>query len=183
MRLYMAQEKAGRSSWCIWGGDGASRSALPWCALWLGVFLLFFLQRFLVLFHYVPLDYNEGWGASLSRWALGGAHSLYSSSDGFLFNNYPPVFFIILESISRLTGLDTIIAGRLISCLAVVVVGWLIGCIVWSATGRRSAALAGGSIFLVTACTAFHNYFGMSDPQWLAQATMLAALALVMRGD
>ncbi|CDG33364.1 hypothetical protein SACS_0626 [Parasaccharibacter apium] len=147
----------------------------PWCLAWAVLFLLTCLRTVLVMFHHVPLDVNEGWNAQLASWTAGGDHQLYSSDRGFVFNNYPPLSFVLMGGLVRL-GFDAIITGRILSCLSVLASAVLIIRIIQVVTGRLPVALATASLFLVTANTAFQGYFGMNDPQWLAQALMLGGL-------
>ena len=160
------------------------RLTWSWCIFWAILFLLTCLHTGLIIFHHVPLDVNEGWNAQLAIRAasLKGEYELYSSQDGFVFNNYPPLSFILMGGLVRL-GCDAIIAGRILSCLSVLAVACLVVRIIWVLTGKSSAALAVAALFLVTANTAFYGYFGMNDPQWLAQALMLGGLCVLLGRD
>ncbi len=152
-----------------------------WCACWTILFLLTCLRTGLIIFHHVPLDVNEGWNAQLASRAasIAGEHGLYSSHDGFVFNNYPPLSFILMGGLVRL-GCDAIIAGRILSCFSVIVTACLIARIIWTLTGKISAAAAVSALFLVTVNTAFYGYFGTNDPQWMAQALMLGGLCVLL---
>lgn len=150
-----------------------------WCIVWAALFLLTCTRTVLVMFHHVPLDVNEGWNAQLASWTAGGDHQLYSSDRGFVFNNYPPLSFVLMGGLVRL-GFDAIITGRILSCLSVLAAAALIARIIQVVTGWLPAALATAALFLLTANTAFHGYFGMNDPQWLAQALMLGALYVMV---
>ncbi|MCX5616491.1 hypothetical protein NQF87_05830 [Bombella sp. TMW 2.2559] len=150
-----------------------------WCIVWAALFLLTCTRTVLVMFHHVPLDVNEGWNAQLASWTAGGDHRLYSSDRGFVFNNYPPLSFVLMGGLVQL-GCDAIITGRILSCFSVLVSAVLIARIIRIVTGTLPAALATASLFLLTANTAFHGYFGMNDPQWLAQALMLGALCVMI---
>src|ERR1700747_2252711 len=69
----------------------------------------------------VPRSPNEGWNAIHAMQAMGGG-ALYPPSDGFMFNNYPPLSFYIVGLLGRLTG-DDIMAGRILSIAAVFAIG------------------------------------------------------------
>ena len=157
------------------------RLTWSWCVFWTVLFLLTCLHTGLIIFHHVPLDVNEGWNAQLASRAasLASAHELYSSHDGFVFNNYPPLSFLLMGGVVRL-GCDAIIAGRILSCLSVIVTACLIAQIIWTLTGKLSAAFALSALFLATVNTAFYGYFGMNDPQWMAQALMLGGLCVLL---
>ncbi len=152
-----------------------TRLVWSWCIIWAVLFLLTCMRTVLVMFHHVPLDVNEGWNAQLDSWAAGGAHQLYSSDKGFVFNNYPPLSFVLMGSIIR-CGVDAIITGRILSCLSILICAALIVRIIQVITRKIPAALATASLFLLTANTAFQGYFGMNDPQWMAQGLMLGGL-------
>lgn len=157
------------------------RLTWSWCIFWATLFLLTCLHTGLIIFHHVPLDVNEGWNAQLASRAstMAGEYGLYSSQDGFVFNNYPPLSFILMGGLVRL-GCDAIIAGRILSCLSVLVAACLIVRVIQTLTRKLPAAFAVAALFLVTANTAFYGYFGMNDPQWMAQALMLGGLCVLL---
>ncbi|MCT6855524.1 MAG: hypothetical protein M3Z59_03845 [Bombella apis] len=150
-----------------------------WSLMWCVVFLLTCLRTGAVMFHHVALDYNEGWNALLAGWGIGvGGHQLYSSETGFIFNNYPPLSFFIFGWVIKLGG-DAIIVGRIISCLSIILSSILIQRLINIMTRSALSGWAGSLIFLATMNTAFYNYFGMNDPQWLAQCLMLVGVYIL----
>lgn len=150
-----------------------------WCWVWCAVFLLACLRTGAVMFHHVGLDYNEGWNAQLASWQAGqGDHRLYSSENGFVFNNYPPLSFIIFGWVVKQGG-DAIVVGRIVSCLSVILSSCLIARFVKIVTRSGLSAWMSASVFLMTVNTAFYSYFGMNDPQWLAHLLMLSGLSIL----
>jgi hypothetical protein len=65
--------------------------------------------------------YNKGWNAVHAARAMSG-QPLYPSNESFMFNNYPPLSFYIVGLAGRPMGEDAIMAGRIISLLAILVV-------------------------------------------------------------
>lgn len=137
------------------------------------------------LLAYIPLDYNEGWNATLARRVFSGSYSLYPARDGFIFNNYPPLSFILIGVIAYILGCDVVFVGRGIAFLSIILIAILIGRIIHNCNGKTHALIYIPIIFLLTSITAFHNYFGMDDPQWLAQLVMLSGLWVLLgrRGE
>src|ERR1700757_175522 len=65
---------------------------------------------------HVPLDPNEGWNAYFAqRTMLTG--SPYPPVSSLMINNYPPLSFFIVGSLSHVLG-DAIVIGRIVSLLA-----------------------------------------------------------------
>lgn len=161
--------------------DNMKKVYSKWSALWLLMFLLACWRLVMIIFRHIPLDYNEGWNGVLASWAASGTYNLYSPGLGFVFNNYPPLSFVLLGGVKYLGG-DAIIFGRLLSFVSVLVISYLIYRIVRVTTERATPALAISCAFLATASMAFYRYFGMDDPQWFAQCLMLSG-AYVLIGD
>jgi hypothetical protein len=128
------------------------------------------------LFVHYPIDINEGWNALLADRAMG-RDVLYPSMQGTFFNNYPPLSFYVVGLAGRLTG-DNIIAGRLISLAAILVIAFNIGWIVRSLGGARGPSILAGILFIATMAKSFAGYTAMDDPQLLAQAVMSFGFAL-----
>ena len=106
----------------------ASRSG-PWWPVcvrvlrWLLIALAawFFLWPVYRAFLNVEIDTNEGWNAYFADAAMG-SMPLYPSADRLITNNYPPVSFYIVGGLGKILG-DPILAGRLLSLAAVLVIG------------------------------------------------------------
>lgn len=132
--------------------------------------LLFFLWPLYRTHFNTPLDDNEGWNAFHADAAYGRG-ALYPSQDKLVTNNYPPLSFYVVGALGKLLG-DNIIAGRILSLVAVLAIALAIAKITLNLGGNRIGAFAGGGIFVATICRYFGDYVGMDDPQLLAQAIM-----------
>lgn len=122
---------------------------------------------------------NEGWNGFFADAAMG-KMKLYPSLDKLITNNYPPLSFYVVGSIGKIIG-DPILAGRLISLIAVLLIGFLIGRIIQKINGSWSAGIVGGAYFIATISLFFRGYVGMNDPQLLAQAIMVFGLFLFIQ--
>lgn len=137
-----------------------------------GVFLWRTMQ---VLTASLPLDPNEGWNA---YHALSAFSALYPPAESYLVNNYPPLSFYLVGALHPLIG-DAVIAGRVLSVLAMFVVALSIytgACRMGAA--RRCAVF--GALFFVGGLLVFTTYAGMNDPQLLAHAFSVSAFVLLM---
>ncbi len=132
---------------------------------------------------HIPINYNEGWNALLdTRAVTPGTGPLYPGADSFVFNNYPPLGFYLVGWLGRFVFGDMIVAGRVLSLLCLLAGAGLLGLCVRFLHGGLRAALAAGLLMLLYMSTYYHEYVAMDDPQWLAHATMLAALAVLLCG-
>lgn len=128
--------------------------------------------------HY-PLSYNEGWNAYWAhRAALGEA--IYPSQDAMVFNNYPPLSFLLVGGLSRL-GIDVWIVGRIVAWLSFAGCAVLIGAVLRALGTGRPAAMLGAVLFGALMATDFNAYLGMYDPQLTAHFGMLVGLYLLVR--
>ena len=118
----------------------------------------------------IEIDSNEGWNAYYAEAAMG-RMPLYPSRDKLITNNYPPLSFYIVGAVGRLIG-DPILAGRLLSLIAVIAISGGAAGSVLLLGGSRAAALIGGLYFSATMCRFFTDYVGMDDPHLLGQALM-----------
>lgn len=134
-----------------------------------------------LLFRLVPRSYNEGWNAF---WADAVMHksALYVSADSLIANNYPPVSFYLVGLVGRATG-DNVIAGRLVSLVSFVVLVLVVYLFLRAVGAARLTALAGAALLLITFAAYGAPYIAMNDPQMLAHAFMLSALAVLWRSD
>ncbi|WP_419730476.1 hypothetical protein [Lichenicola sp.] len=145
------------------------------------VFLL--LGPVLTIPLHVPLNTNEGWNAGFdTRAVLPGAGPLYPAPGDFVFNNYPPLGFLIVGAAGRFVFGDMILAGRILALASMLAVAGLTGLIVRQLGGAVRPALAASLLLLLLACSFYRAYVAMDDPQWLAHAFMLAGLAVLLRG-
>jgi len=125
-------------------------------------------------------NYNEGWNALFTqRWAQG--ESLYPEPGTLLFNNYPPLSFVLGSAVARVFGQpDTIVAGRWISLCSLFVTALCIGLIAVRLTRRPAAGVFASLLFLTVILNAAADYIAISDPQMLAHALATAALAMLL---
>src|SRR6516225_12105593 len=68
----------------------------------------------------VEIENNEAWNAYFADAAMG-KMPLYPSADQLITNNYPPLSFYIVGLLGRFVG-DPVLAGRLLSLLAMVAI-------------------------------------------------------------
>ena len=122
---------------------------------------------------------NEGWNAFFADAAMG-KMPLYPSLDKLITNNYPPLSFYVVGSFGKLCG-DPILAGRILSLLAIIIIAFCIGKIVRQFGGSLQAAVVGSAYFIGTMCLSFRWYVGVNDPQLLAQEIMIVGFFLFLR--
>ncbi|MBI3446704.1 MAG: glycosyltransferase family 39 protein [Magnetospirillum sp.] len=128
------------------------------------------------------IDYNEGWNAYQQIRAMTGA-SLYSAETPYFINNYPPLSFYIVGLLGKLVG-DVVLAGRLLSLLAVSVISLSVAVAVRAGGGRRPDSILAGLTILALLSGLATDYVGSNDPQLLAQGFVLAGFATyVTAGD
>lgn len=160
-----------------WFGQGYYR-----IAVWLLLALVLVLSIYPVVrsFAGLEINYNEGWNGYLQQRAMRG-EPIYSGHSPFFFCNYPPLSFYIVGLIGK-TGIDPVLAGRLLSMFALVAIGLAIFRIVRGAGGEATEALAATGVCLIAFVTFYAEYVGMNDPQLLGMACMLTALAMHLSG-
>ncbi len=124
---------------------------------------------------------NEGWNAYHADAAMGGG-ALYPSPDTLVVNNYPPLSFYALGLLGRVFG-DPLYVGRVLSLLATLGLGALIGKVVLQLGGGRAAAAIAGLWFVATMARSYNRFVGMNDPQLAGQFVMVAALAWFLARD
>lgn len=127
----------------------------------------------------IEIDGNEGWNAYFADAAMG-RMPLYPSRDLLITNNYPPLSFYIVGALGRLIG-DPVLAGRLLSLGAIVVIAMGVARAVRRLGGDAAAAVVGALFFAATMCRFFTGYAGMNDPHLLAQAVMTVGFVAFLR--
>jgi hypothetical protein len=85
--------------------------------------------------------FNEGWNAYYEAAALHG-NNVYLPTDGFTFNDYPPLSFLVIGALARLVGGDVVTIGRLVSIGSLIVVAISAGIIVHNLIIQRDAERA-----------------------------------------
>jgi hypothetical protein len=118
----------------------------------------------------VEIANNESWNGYFADAAMG-KMPLYPSADQLITNNYPPLSFYIVGLIGRIVG-DPILAGRLLSLVAVVAIAAAIALAVRRLGGSRVAARVSAAFFVATMSRFFMSYVGMNEPQLLSEAIM-----------
>jgi hypothetical protein len=121
----------------------------------------------------IEIENNEGWNAYFADAAMG-RMPLYPSSDQLITNNYPPISFYIVGLAGRLIG-DPVLAGRLLSLVAVVAIAMAIALCVRRLGGSGVAARISAAFFVATMSRFFISYVGMNEPQLLGEAIMAFA--------
>jgi hypothetical protein len=118
----------------------------------------------------IEIEPNEGWNAYFADAAMG-KMPLYPSPDQLITNNYPPLSFYIVGLIGRFIG-DPVLAGRLLSLVAVIAIAMAIALSVRRLGGSGVAARISGAFFVATMSRFFMPYVGMNEPQLLGDAIM-----------
>ena len=132
----------------------------------------------------IPINYDEGWNAAFdARAALPGLGPLYPGPDSLVFNNYPPLGFLLVGGTGRLVFGDMIVAGRTVALAALLATASLTGLCVRLLGSTKGTATAAALLLLLLACSFYRGYVAMDDPQWLAQALTLGGLAVLLRGN
>ena len=119
----------------------------------------------------VEIQNNEGWNAYFADAAMAKG-PLYPSPDQLITNNYPPLSFYLVGSVGRLVG-DSLLAGRLLSLVAVIAIATAIALCVKRLGGSRAAAGISAAFFVGTMSRFFMSYVGMNEPQLLSEAIMV----------
>jgi hypothetical protein len=116
----------------------------------------------------LEIDGNEAWNAWHSNDAFTPS-LLYPPADSLTNDNYPPLSFLILRSISPLFT-NAIEAGRFLSILSVLATGGAVFACARKLDAEPLAATVGGVWFVATIAQAFTVYAGMNDPALLGLA-------------
>jgi len=128
--------------------------------------------------HQIFIDYNEGWMAYFSQYAID-QKPLYQPLNSFILNNYPPLSFYICGAAGVLSG-DIITAGRWIALFGLLLTAAMICLIIFRFSGSAYLSIIGGILFVGYMCVHHGNYVGMSDPQWIAHGLMMSGFALFL---
>ena len=125
----------------------------------------------------IEIAQNEGWNAYHADAAIGaaGAAPLYPPTDTLIVNNYPPLSFYVVGALGKILG-DALYVGRVLSLLAVVGLGALIGVMILELGGGAAGAAIGGLWFIAVMARSFTRFVGMNDPQLVAHVLMMGAL-------
>jgi hypothetical protein len=127
----------------------------------------------------IEIENNEGWNAYFADAAMG-RMQLYPSTDQLITNNYPPLSFYIVGLVGRFVG-DPVLAGRLLSLVAVVAIATAIALSVRRLGGSGVAARISAAFFVATMSRFFMSYVGMNEPQLFSEAIMAFAFLGFLR--
>src|SRR5262249_20668140 len=86
----------------------------------------------------IEIAQNEGWNAYHADAAMGAA-PLYPPTDTLIVNNYPPLSFYAVGALGKVFG-DALYVGRIMSLLAVVGLGALVGVMIVELGGGVAGA-------------------------------------------
>jgi hypothetical protein len=123
------------------------------------------------------IDYNEGVNAYHAADAMAG-RPLYPPDLRAI--NYPPLSFYAVGAIGALVG-DHTIAGRAVALAALVAAAACVGSIVALLGTPRDAAAVAALTAVGTVAALAPGYVAMNDPELLAHALALLALAIHLR--
>jgi hypothetical protein len=126
----------------------------------------------------ISLNNNEGWNAYWTARAMAG-QPLYTDAASPITNNYPPLSFYIVGLLARLFG-DPIVIGRLLCLAGLIGITVMIERIIARFHGDRRWGIAAAAIFLLIIAAGAPRYLASDDPQWLAEAPMVASLLLLI---
>src|SRR6516164_1904114 len=118
----------------------------------------------------VEIENNEAWNAYFADAAMG-KMPLYPSADQLITNNYPPLSFYIVGLVGRLVG-DPVLAGRLLSLIAIIAIATAIALSVRRLGGTQAAAVISAAFYVAMMSRFFKSYVGLDDPQLLSHAIM-----------
>ena len=142
--------------------------------LWLTVYPL---ARVLFL---VEIDYNEGWNLYNTRRLV--EHTLlYPVAVGWRSNNYPIGWFALLAGLHHLTH-EYLFTARMVALLALLALCTLVAVVALRLGAPRLSALLAGLFCLDVFATSANTYFGMNDPQMLAQALFVSGFLVYLGG-
>ncbi len=136
------------------------------------------IQPIVRLDKFVFIDYNEGWNAYFADMAISGKQ-IYQPKEDLIQNNYPPIAFYLVGIMGRILG-DTIIGGRLLSIIGILISSAIAAFITYHFTKSRFYG-ALGAMLIIGYMGLYHtDYFGMNDPHWLGQGLMMTGLLIFM---
>jgi len=147
--------------------------------VWAAPYLLITAGRLYRSTMLLQVSYNEGWNALHAASFFHGG-PLYYPSSGLVWNNYPPLSFIMVSWVMHIIP-DAIFAGRALAAAAIIGIVALI-MLILSTTVRsgRVAAVAGGLTFF-SYMTIHDRGAGVDDPQVLCIAVLLLGLYIKLR--
>lgn len=128
----------------------------------------------------IDIDFGEAWNAYIADSVRAG-EPVYRPFTSLAPNNYPPLSFYLLAGISAVTDTPVILAGRLLSLLALFIVAIEIFAIGRLLDASKGTAAFGGLLFVALVSIASARYVAMNDPQLVAHAVIEPGLLLLWR--
>ena len=126
----------------------------------------------------LEIDGNEAWNAWHADDAFAPSR-LYPAIDALTNNNYPPLSFLVLRSISPLFA-NTILAGRFLSVVSILAAAGAVFKGARNLGSDRLEAAIGGVWFAATISLCFAGYAGMNDPNLFGLAISAWGFALFL---
>jgi hypothetical protein len=156
-----------------------ARAQITLLAILVAYFFIWPLWRLLLP---IEIAQTEGWNAYHADMAMRAALQLYPPQDTLIVNNYPPLSFFVVGYAQYLFG-DALYIGRVLSVIATLGVGALIGRVVTQLGGSRTAGIIAALWFVATMVRSFHHYVGADEPQIVAHLIMMAGLSWFLARD
>jgi hypothetical protein len=103
-------------------------------------------------------------------------HPLYPEPGGLLNNNYPPLSFYLVSTLSSVTGMDGLLVGRLLSLLGLLATALAIFVVIRQVGTSLVGGLVGAISFVAIAARFYAFFVGINDPHLVALAIMMWAL-------
>jgi hypothetical protein len=122
-------------------------------------------------------SYNEGWNTVKQKEVLDRL-ALYREPPGLTLTNYPPLSYHLIATVSAVTGLPLLEAGRLVSLAAFLACCALVAVAAARLGAGRVGAIAAGLGFGVIAVAAAPRFVAVNEPHLLGLALVLAGLVL-----
>ncbi|HYS49500.1 MAG TPA: hypothetical protein VEM36_12085 [Xanthobacteraceae bacterium] len=123
----------------------------------------------------LEIDVDDVWNAFNADAAFR-PRALYPNADELIANNYPPLSFLLIGFLSKLT-VDATYVGRALSLVAVAVTSLSVALCIRQLGGNTKSAALGALWFLATMVRFYENYVGKNDPHLPAVAIAAAGLA------
>jgi hypothetical protein len=129
----------------------------------------------------LPKDYNEGYYAYTAARVLGPGN-LYPESGSLIANGYTPLFAYVTGIFGEILD-DHLVAGRWIALASFLFVAVGVGAVVRLLSNNWAVSILAGLTFIGYIGLKHPSYIGMNDPQWLAQAFIIAALFVYLKTE
>jgi hypothetical protein len=122
-------------------------------------------------------NYNEGWNIYNTARLIAG-ETIYDANY-WRVNNYPIVSFVVVAGVNGVVH-DLLLSGRIVALVAFFAIGILTAVITWRLGGDRLGSAFAGATALGFYYLMAPDWIAVDDPQSLAEALMLAGLAVYL---